>query len=282
MLKADVTALVWAVSETHAGLEFLRDSTEFLEAYVKTTTLRILWALSAAGTERITLQHWRHSTISEVLFQLDEENDINLARDFFSYNHFYVIWCLFWELDEDEDSQLQKDDILRYGQYGLTARVVDRIWTLRHDRESEGMAYNDFVYFLLAEEDKQCAPALQYWFHVLDIDGDGAINRQDMLYFYEDLVVRLEAMGEEVVAFDEVVNELVDIAKPAERGRLRLADIKKSSLGYNIFSALTNVSTLSPPSPSYRPSRGPARPSYRPSRGRHRLSISLLRRCAST
>ena len=27
-----------------------------------------------------------------MLFQLDEEGDINLVRDFFSYNHFYVIW----------------------------------------------------------------------------------------------------------------------------------------------------------------------------------------------
>lgn len=92
LLPSDVTDLVWAVSETHAGLEFLRDSTEFLAAYVQTTSLRILWALSGAGTQRITLQHWRHSSISEVLFHLDEESDINLARDFFSYNHFYVIW----------------------------------------------------------------------------------------------------------------------------------------------------------------------------------------------
>ena len=51
----------------------------------------------------------------QVLFQLDEEADINLARDFFSYNHFYVIWCLFWELDEDEDGELQKADLMRFG-----------------------------------------------------------------------------------------------------------------------------------------------------------------------
>ena len=79
VLKGDVKELVWAISETHCGLEFLRDSTEFLEAYVNTTTLRVLWALSGAGTERITLQHWRHSSITEVLFQLDDEADINLV-----------------------------------------------------------------------------------------------------------------------------------------------------------------------------------------------------------
>ena len=32
-------------------------------------------------------------------------------------------------------------------------------------RESDGMTYNDFVFFLLAEEDKQSAPALQYGAH---------------------------------------------------------------------------------------------------------------------
>lgn len=102
VLPADLTELVWAVSETHVGLEFLRDSDEFLKSYVQTTSLRILWALAGAGTQRITLQSWRHSSLVEVLFQLDEEADINLARDYFSYNHFYVIWCIFWELDEDE------------------------------------------------------------------------------------------------------------------------------------------------------------------------------------
>ena len=41
----DVQELVWAVAETHVGLEFLRDSEEFLKSYVQTTTLRILWGL---------------------------------------------------------------------------------------------------------------------------------------------------------------------------------------------------------------------------------------------
>jgi len=241
VLKGDVKELVWAISETHCGLEFLRDSTEFLEAYVNTTTLRVLWALSGAGTERITLQHWRHSSITEVLFQLDDEADINLAREYFSYNHFYVLWCIFWELDEDEDSRLSKEDVLRYGQYGLTQRAVDRLWAMRRDTTAEGMSYDDFVYFLLAEEDKQAVPALQYWFHMLDVDCDGVLDRQDMWYFYEDMQARLEAMGEEVVPFNELVNELCDIVRPQVRGHISLAELKKSQLGYNVVSALTNV-----------------------------------------
>ena len=74
-------------------------------AYVETVALRIMWGLGGSGAQRISLQRWRRSSLPDVLFQLDEEGDINLVRDFFSYNHFYVIWCLFWELDEDEDGQ---------------------------------------------------------------------------------------------------------------------------------------------------------------------------------
>ena len=77
-------------SPSHLPLDLLPSPPR---SYVNTTTLRILWSLGASGTQRITLQHWRHSAVSEVLFQLDDESDINLARDFFSYNHFYVIWC---------------------------------------------------------------------------------------------------------------------------------------------------------------------------------------------
>ena len=40
------------------------------------------------------------------------------------------------------------------------------------------MGYDDFVHFLLSEEDKQASPALSYWFHVLDSDGDGYLNRK--------------------------------------------------------------------------------------------------------
>ena len=35
---------------------------------------------------------------------LDLEEDINKINDYFSYEHFYVIYCRFWELDADHDS----------------------------------------------------------------------------------------------------------------------------------------------------------------------------------
>ena len=130
---------------------------------------------------------------------------------------------------------------MRYGSYGLSNRVVERLWTLRREAGKEGMRYSDFVCFLLAEEGKQSFPALQYWFHVLDVDGDGYLGSKDMWYFYEELQSRLEAMDEELVSFDEIVNEFMDIVKPAVHGRITLSELKRCGLAYNLVSALTNV-----------------------------------------
>lgn len=47
---------------------------------------------------------------------------------YFSYEHFYVIYCKFWELDTDHDFMIDREDLLRYGNHALTYRIVDRIF----------------------------------------------------------------------------------------------------------------------------------------------------------
>ena len=69
---------------------------------------------------------------------------------FFSYEHFYVIYCKFWELDTDHDLQLERDDLLRYGSHGLTYRAVDRVFAgagrpLRGAAAGR-MSYEDFCW----------------------------------------------------------------------------------------------------------------------------------------
>jgi hypothetical protein len=48
-------------------------------------------------------------------------------NDYFSYEHFYVIYCRFWELDEDHDGLIDAHDLIQYDDYALTNRVVERI-----------------------------------------------------------------------------------------------------------------------------------------------------------
>ena len=139
---------------------------------------------------------------------------------YFSYEHFYVVYCKFWELDTDHDFLIDREDLLRYGNHALTYRIVDRIFeqaslsgapcdmTLRlrfvflllqlllftvlpllfaqaprrFVCEVEGkMGYEDFCWFILSEEDKSSDISLEYWFKCVDLDCDGALRPNEML-----------------------------------------------------------------------------------------------------
>jgi serine/threonine-protein phosphatase 2A regulatory subunit B'' len=48
------------------------------------------------------------------------------------------------------------------------------------------MGYEDFVWFMLSEEDKTSKRSLEYWFSVIDLDSNGVITPHEMDYFYEE------------------------------------------------------------------------------------------------
>jgi serine/threonine-protein phosphatase 2A regulatory subunit B'' len=77
------------------------------------------------------------------------------VNSYFSYEHFYVLYCKFWELDTDHDFLLSPDDLVRYGSHALTRIIVDRIFerarrpfarvqTLTAE-EKKKMSYEDFI-----------------------------------------------------------------------------------------------------------------------------------------
>lgn len=60
----------------------------------------------------------RRSNFLQTLALLEEEDDINQITDYFSYEHFYVIYCKFWELDTDHDLYIDAKDLGRYNDHG--------------------------------------------------------------------------------------------------------------------------------------------------------------------
>ena len=94
----------------------------------------------------------------DIFFQVSNENDINMVRQYFSYEHFYVLYCRFWELDTDHDFLIDKEDFSRYEGHSLSRKTVDRIFDqvprkLKSETKDK-MNYEDFVWFMLNEEDK--------------------------------------------------------------------------------------------------------------------------------
>ena len=63
------------------------------------------------------LSRWTVS-LFQTLALLEQEDDINQIVDYFSYEHFYVIYCKFWELDKDHDLYIDKSDLARHNDHG--------------------------------------------------------------------------------------------------------------------------------------------------------------------
>ncbi|KAK3157776.1 hypothetical protein QOZ80_2AG0127860 [Eleusine coracana subsp. coracana] len=230
---------------SHPGLEFLQGTPEFQERYAETVIYRIFYSINRSGNGHLTLRELKRGNLVSALQQLDEEEDINKVLRYFSYEHFYVIYCKFWELDADHDFLIDKENLIRYGNHSLTYRIVDRIFSQvprKFTSMTEGkMGYEDFVYFILSEEDKSSEPSLEYWFKCIDLDGNGILTSNEMQFFYEEQLHRMECMAQEPVLFEDILCQMIDMIGPENESYFTLRDLKRCKLSGNIFNILFNL-----------------------------------------
>lgn len=163
LLKDDLQPCLQQLLMLHPGLEFLNAHPDFQHKYALTVITRVFYNVNRSGTGKIIWKEVRNSKFCQALKFVDENEDINKETRFFSYEHFYVLYCRFWELDTDRDGLLSREDLLKYGDHALSSAIVDRVFEVgpRPFRDGRGggrspdkMAYDDFIYFMLSEEDK--------------------------------------------------------------------------------------------------------------------------------
>ncbi|EOY06069.1 Calcium-binding EF-hand family protein isoform 4 [Theobroma cacao] len=221
LTQDDFKPVLHELLASHPGLEFLQNTPEFQERYAETVVYRIFYYINRSGTGRLTLRELKRGNLIAALQHVDDEEDINKVLRYFSYEHFYVIYCKFWELDTDHDFLIDNENLIRYGNHALTYRIVDRIFSQiprKFRSKVEGkMGYEDFVYFILSEEDKSSEPGLEYWFKCIDLDGNGVLTPTEMQFFYEEQLRRMECMAQEPVLFEDILCQIVDMIGP-ERG----------------------------------------------------------------
>ncbi|KAI4318044.1 hypothetical protein L6164_025854 [Bauhinia variegata] len=245
LVQDDFKPVLRELLVTHPGLEFLQNTPEFQERYAETVIYRIFYYMNRSGNGRLTLRELKRGNLIAAMQHADEEDDINKVLRYFSYEHFYVIYCKFWELDTDHDFLIDRENLIRYGNHALTYRIVDRIFSQvprRFTSKVEGkMGYEDFVYFILAEEDKSSEPSLEYWFKCIDLDGNGVITLNEMQFFYEEQLHRMECMAQEPVLFEDILCQIIDMIAPENEGYVTLRDVKGSKLSGHAFNILFNL-----------------------------------------
>nr|CAG4651570.1 EOG090X00JH [Triops cancriformis] len=246
--------LLQDVVESHPGLTFLKAASEFHSRYIHTVVARIFYCVNRSWSGRVTLTELRHSNLLDIIRILEEEEDINQITDYFSYEHFYVIYCKFWELDRDHDLFIDRKDLARHNEHALSSRIIDRIFsgavtrggphrqgTLKQGRSLDRMSYTEFVWFLIAEEDKRHPTAVEYWFRCMDLDGDGYLSMYELEYFYEEQLQRMETLGIESLPFEDCLCQMLDMVNPAIPGKISLKDLRQCRLCPVFFDTFFNL-----------------------------------------
>ncbi|KAK7090201.1 serine/threonine-protein phosphatase 2A regulatory subunit B'' subunit beta-like isoform X2 [Littorina saxatilis] len=241
----DLVPLVQDVVDCHPGLTFLQDAPEFHSRYVHTVVSRIFFCVNRSWSGRITVNEIRKSNFLQTVALLEDEEDINQVTEYFSYEHFYVIYCKFWELDKDHDLFIDKADLARHNDHALNSRIIDRIFsgavTRGKDFQEGRMSYKEFVWFLIAEEDKKHPTSIEYWFRCMDLDGDGVISMYEMEYFYEEQMQKMEALGIEKLPFEDCLCQMFDLVRPRVEERITLADLKNCRMANIFFDTFFNL-----------------------------------------
>ncbi|CAL1575667.1 unnamed protein product [Knipowitschia caucasica] len=244
--QEDFIPLLQDIVDTHPGLTFLKDAPEFHSRYITTVIQRIYYVVNRSWSGRITTTELRRSNFLQTLALLEEEDDINQITDYFSYEHFYVIYCKFWELDTDHDLYIDLKDLSRYNDHASSNRIIERLFSGAVTRgnavQREGrMSYAEFVWFLISEEDKKIPTSIEYWYRCMDVDGDGVLSMFELEYFYEEQCERMERMGIEPLPFQDLLCQMLDLVKPENLGRITLSDLKRCRMAHIFFDTFFNL-----------------------------------------
>jgi serine/threonine-protein phosphatase 2A regulatory subunit B'' len=104
------------------------------------------------------------------------------------------------------------------------------------------MRYEDFVWFMLSEEDKTSTRSLEYWFKIIDLDNNGVITPYEMEHFYTEQLNRLEYLNHDAVQFNDILCQMTDMIKPARENWFVMEDFKRTcKISGTFFNCLVNL-----------------------------------------
>jgi serine/threonine-protein phosphatase 2A regulatory subunit B'' len=251
--KDDFVPLIQELLHFHPGLFFLENQEEFQRKYALTVITRIFYSVNTSRSGKISLREVRNSNLMSEFMHVDEETDINRVVEYFSYEHFYVLYCKFFELDIDKDGKIHREDLLKYAEHSLSELVVDRVFQVGNRVFSDGkigsfkqtgMSFPDFIFFMLSEEDKTSERSLRYWFSCCDLDGDDCLSAEELRHFYKLQLHRITSMGQEVIQFEDVLCQMIDMIDPVDPHSIVITDLikpDKRNISGTLFDVLFNL-----------------------------------------
>lgn len=243
LTRAELRPFVENVVESYNECFHLRDpgTSAFRERYVLTVLESIFFVFDLNDDGRLEFEEFaRLSFLSHVDAVFDKISEFNV----FNYDGFYAVCCLFNDLTSENEDFLLRGDFEQFNNHALNPIVIDRIFSEAPRRfKSKGkMHFEDFVWFLLSEEEKSAPQALRYWFRLLDENCDQIISLDEIKRYYEVTKNRMECLDNDSYDLRDILSLLLDMFGQ-ETPEFRLRDFqKRTEPAVNLINTLTNVS----------------------------------------
>lgn len=58
---------------------------------------------------------------------------------------------------------------------------------------------------------------MEYWFRLLDVDGDGSLSLYELELFYEEVLQRLQELSIECLPVENTICQVLDMVNPREK-----------------------------------------------------------------
>ncbi|KAL8436498.1 hypothetical protein Efla_006749 [Eimeria flavescens] len=165
----------------------------------------------------------------DMAFLLDPQSSEYLSRYagllgcMYSYDHFYVFYYSFQELDEDEDFLLHRSDVCKYQGHSMSSLVEARLFSQVAHRftceKPHHLNFEDWIWFVLAYHEVTLPKALRFWFDIFDLDGDGCLRDHELEAAFESQAERLRMRDGKSQTYKEFICQVSDALGLPSSGR---------------------------------------------------------------
>ena len=250
IVKEDFKPILQTLLKENSSLAFLKEYPTYQQKYIETVIARIFYMNDSNDDGQITFNDFKKSDLVETIQKIYNK-DVNKIRQYFSYEHFYVIYTTFYQnstYEYKDELYIPKEVFCTYA-YNLGMRTVNRIFDEIPRKfiseEKYMMGYEDFIYYMISEEDKTSPTSIKYWFKVIDLNNEGIITKKEMEYFYEEQIEKLKNNKKEVMEFKDVLKKIINLIPPEKENKWSLQNFldnpENSSIVFNMLLNMNKI-----------------------------------------
>merc|ERR1719311_1898109 len=170
--EKDMENFIFELIPTLPQLNSLQE--EFYPFYVFTAVRKFFFFLDPKRTGKIPIRDLLSSQILPELYELRQEQPLEAseaASNWFSVQSALKVYGAYLELDVHQNGMLSKSELGRFGSCMLTEVFIERVFeeyqTYRDTETGEReMDYKTFLDFVLAMDNKNTRPGIQYFWKI--------------------------------------------------------------------------------------------------------------------